>query len=317
MVNEELHHRLEDLVPGLARFDRAQFHDGRTIIFTCWTADEALGPVIVKYDRTVSVRQSFSALEEISDVLAGEPNIDSPQPRGLSEDPPLLAMSFQSGTPVTELITEAVRRGSTELVDEVVAVMTLAGRGLAILHDDLSSDGLQREPRETLAHRVYPISVDVTTGPHRPVRHIFDFAVYNLIFDSDHSMLRLIDLPHNTTSTQPDDNIGYFLLTLMNATVGVAAIRRRRFGLKVYRVLSDAFLAEYAMQRGLDHQDPAFRHRLGAVCGHHAIGWGYRRLRWSAGLRMAGLNAIAWALLTRLRCPWPWVGRPSTENRSP
>lgn len=316
-VGEELHLRLEELVPGLTSFERAEFHAGRTIVFTCWTADDAAGPVIVKYDRTVSVHESFTALEEISDVLADEPHISSPQPRGLNEDPPLLAMSFQHGTPVTALITEAVRTGSSALVDDAATATTLAGRALAVLHNDLPSQEPKAEPRGTVANHLYPIRVEPTTGARRPVRHIYDFAVYNLIYDHAQATLRLIDLPHNTTSTQPDDDLAFFLLTLMNATVGVAAIRRRRFGVEVYRGLTDAFLTEYATRTELDQHDPAFRHRLGALCGLHAINWGYRRVRRSAGLRMTGLNAIAWAMATRPRCPWPWIGPLRTSNRSP
>ena len=183
----------------------------------------------------------------------------------------------------------------------------LAGRALAVLHDRLPNE--QGESRDvlTFASRFYRVREPATQSAAM-VRHVSDFATYNLHHESELDgvgTLYLIDPSPVRRSVPVESDLGYFLMTLMNSTVGCSMPSRRRYALRMYRHLSATFIESYHCSSAGRPSKVAPSEVVGLLAGYHAALWGWRRFTGGPGLRWVGLNALWWSALTR-------VGRPSS-----
>lgn len=306
IVEHDIVGDVQALVPGIERVEGETRHGGRTRVFTCWTDSPLAAPIVVKNERGAPVHDLFVAHGEYARVLADEPHVSSPEPIAWQADPPLFAMSFQHGSALADTLPAAVATRSVESFARAREAIRLAGHALGRLHLDLDAGPPSGRDAPHAAERLYRTHLEPTSADGLRVRRISDFAVYNMLYDAVGQQLSLFDLPPLRESTHPYDDVGYFLMTLMNATVGVAAVPRRATGWRLFRVLEEEFLDEYARVMPVDVAGASDRRAIGLLTGFHAFNWGRRRMR-APHFWMLGLHAMGCSAATRLSAPWPWM----------
>ncbi len=289
---EEVERALRQMLPTLTAFETTAHHGGRTTTIVC---------------DIESAAQVFDALAEFGDALAGIDVACWPSRVSTLADPPMVAMSFHGGAALAELLVEAVQQDSPEALAHSRTAVGAAGTALATMHDRLIAvDGSERDVVE-LARRLYRTSAPRDVDAELPCRRVTDFATYNMLLDTSSGMLQLVDPPRVREMTTRHEDLAYFLLTLMNSTVGVTPRRSRRRGLSVYCELSTRFLRSYSDAARAPLSRPGDADLVALLAGYHAAVWGWRRTRRSRGLRRAGVNALAWSARTRRSssgAPW-------------
>ena len=302
--------RLPTLVPGFTEVSNVD-HRRWTTIISCATA----GPdVIVKVDRGRggAPADTYARLAEIGQILADVERIEAPRAIAWNADPRMLVMSHVAGRGVEKIIARAVSTKRDEDLVQAIDAVTLAGEALARLHRGLPTG--RDDPRDVvkLASRFYRVR-EPSRDRTMMVRNVSDFSTSNLRYNSQEDRpgtLYLLDPSPSRRRVPAENDLGYFLMTLMNSTVGCSSVIRRRYALRMYRKLSANFIDSYCCASRLQVGEVLRPEGIGLFAGYRAALWGSRRLRDAPGLRVVALNALWWSLLTRVgRRSSPWLER--------